>query len=77
MKPKYQIGDEVFRIDDAKIVKETVTGVALTYDFLDNNPLRPNRFYYGFRKKAFSSEVKCFCEESLLFPSKKELIKSL
>lgn len=66
-KPKYHIGQEVWRISDRKASKELVTGVVIIHKAFAYylGAIESHPFDYGWR------------EEAELFPTKEELINSL
>ena len=68
-KPKYQIGDKVWRIYDAKAKEETIYGAVALKQGLG--------YYFEEEESIGNVESYKWFDENKLFPSKEELIKSL
>lgn len=64
IQPYYKVGQEVFAVHDGKIVCETICGYMIVV-------------HEETRYKIFYHVHKPWFRESLLFPSKEELIKSM
>jgi len=69
MKPKYEIGKEVYLLDYSRVEKWIITGV-----FLDQSEKKNYHYKYCFKPNLDSYG---WIKEDKLFPSKEELIKSL
>lgn len=65
-KPKYQIGDKVWVIDNNKIGETVITAIGLV----------KNEFRYSFCQLE-GSAVSLYCPEERLFATKEDLIASL
>ena len=81
MKPKYAVGDKVWRLYDGKIRQEEITSLraGLIRGLMDELGLKKTRtFYYGFGKLEYGYErVSISDREDTIFATKEELIASL
>ena len=74
MTPKYQIGQEVWRIQNRKAIEELIIGLVLP-----NKKLKEVVYYVDSseRFRDGTPTITGWIQEELLFPSREELIKSL
>lgn len=76
-KPKFQVGDEVFVIDNHKIRQRTVSGVSIV-DKNQNYSIKTKSYEIKYRVEMYGDHSYGFyVDEESVFATKEELIASL
>lgn len=76
MKPKYEIGQKVYFISRSGVIEDKIFGIFQDYVIVHNET--EHYFMYCFEMETVVKYgVDNWTKESLVFPSKEELIKSL